>query len=268
MESVPALAGGPALQFMIHLVSDTSCLIDRLFHGKNEARDGLVGQVIETDFFQRNRTDPIPTSGFTQVGVTLPGVDQNDGNLRGVAVSLPDHFGGGAELFRGAGDRGGRAQSAEFEFEHGRRFASGKGDGIQLPETVPTPKLISMFRVLVTENASFSQMKVTGEDGADSELCGEADDGEGRRLDPDLALPLALAATAKGKALRPAEVFGIIVGNEIDLAVIGGRMGVGVGIQRGEFPGFFAPTTQQTPALQRAKARVPDQNHSPLPENL
>jgi hypothetical protein len=126
-----------------------------------------------------------------------------------------------------------------------------------------------MFRVLVTKNATFSQMEVSGEDGANSELCGKADDGQGSWLDSNFAFALALPATAKGKAFRPAEVLGIIIGNEIDFAVIGrSRVGMRMGIQRDDFPGFFAPTTQQRPALQRARARVPDQNQSPPAENL
>ena len=45
-------------------------------------------------------------------------------------------------------------------------------------------------------------------------------------------------------------------------------MRMGVGVQRDDFSGFLAPTTQQSPALQRARARVPDQNHSPWAENF
>jgi hypothetical protein len=70
-----------------------------------------------------------------------------------------------------------------------------------------------MFRVLVTKNATFSQMEVSGEDGANSELCGKADDGQGSWLDSNFAFALALPATAKGKAFRPAEVFGVVVGD-------------------------------------------------------
>jgi hypothetical protein len=66
----------------------------------------LIGQVIETDFFKGNRTDPIPTSGFAEIRMAFPCMNKNDSNLWGVAISLADHLCGGAELFRGAGDGG------------------------------------------------------------------------------------------------------------------------------------------------------------------
>ena len=58
LESVFAFAGGTTFQFMIHLVSDPTSFINRFFHRENKAWNGLVGQVIETDFFQRNRGGP------------------------------------------------------------------------------------------------------------------------------------------------------------------------------------------------------------------
>jgi hypothetical protein len=65
LESVFAFAGGTTFQFMIHLVSDPTSFINRFFHRENKAWNGLVGQVIETDFFQRNRADPVTTSRFS-----------------------------------------------------------------------------------------------------------------------------------------------------------------------------------------------------------
>ena len=61
----------------------------------------------------------------------------------------------------------------------------------------------------------------------------------------------------------------IIVADEADFTVIGefGRL-VGVGVQEDRLSGFFAPTKQQMPALQRTRARVPDQNHSPEAANF
>ncbi len=130
-----------------------------------------------------------------------------------------------------------------------------------------------MLGVLITENALFTKMEVAGEDGTNTELRRKTDDGEGGWFDTNFAFALAFAATPKGKAFRPAEVLGVVVGDEVDLAVIGGGMGrmgggMGRGIQRDDFSGFLAPTRQQIPALQRARATAPDQNHSPPAENF
>jgi hypothetical protein len=42
LEAVFALAGGPSLQLVIHLMSDSSGFFNRLFHGKNKTGDGLI----------------------------------------------------------------------------------------------------------------------------------------------------------------------------------------------------------------------------------
>lgn len=108
---------------------------------------------------------------------------------------------------------------------------------------------------------------MAGEDGADSEFGGKADNGKSGGFNADFALALAFPATAKGKAFRPTKIFGIVVGNECNLAVVGrrerGGARMGMRVQDFCFSGFLAPTRQQRPALQRARARVPDQNHSP-----
>jgi hypothetical protein len=39
-----------------------------------------------------------------------------------------------------------------------------------------------MFGILISNNAVFPQLKVAGKDGSDTELGGEADDGEGGGL--------------------------------------------------------------------------------------
>jgi hypothetical protein len=68
----------------------------------------LIGQVIETDFFQGNRADSISASGFAEIRLAFAGMNEDDGNFWGVAISLPDHLCGGAKLFCGAGyGRGG-----------------------------------------------------------------------------------------------------------------------------------------------------------------
>ena len=41
--AVLALAGRAFFQLLIHLVSDPASLLDRLLHGKNKTRDGLIG---------------------------------------------------------------------------------------------------------------------------------------------------------------------------------------------------------------------------------
>ena len=63
----------------------------------------------------------------------------------------------------------------------------------------------------------------------------------------------------------------VIVADEADFSVIGefGRLvGMRLRVQEDRFSGFFAPTRQQMPALQRTRARVPDQNHSPQAANF
>ncbi len=63
----------------------------------------------------------------------------------------------------------------------------------------------------------------------------------------------------------------VVVTDEADFAVIGefGRLvRMRLRVQEDRPSGFFAPTRQQIPALQRTRARVPDQNHSPQAENF
>ena len=76
-------------------------------------------------------------------------------------------------------------------------------------------------------------------------------------------------SAAEGKTFRPAEVVVVIVADEADFTVIGEfeRL-VRVRVQEDRLSGFFAPTRQQMPALQRTRARVPDQNHSPQAANF
>jgi hypothetical protein len=61
----------------------------------------------------------------------------------------------------------------------------------------------------------------------------------------------------------------VIVADEADFTVIGEfwRL-VRMRVQEDRLSGFFAPTKQQMPALQRTRARVPDQNHSPQAANF
>ena len=99
-----------------------------------------------------------------------------------------------------------------------------------------------------------------------------ADDREGGRFNSNFAFALAFPTTPKSKAFGPTKIFGIVEGNEVDFSVIGqrgwGGVGVGVRVQKFVFSGFFAPTTQQIPALQRARAKAPGQNHCPPVTNF
>jgi len=88
-----------------------------------------------------------------------------------------------------------------------------------------------MFGILISNNAVFPQLKVAGKDGADTELRGEADNGEGGRLDSLFSRALSFLSAAEGKTFRPAEVVVVVVADEADFSVIGEfgsglRMGV------------------------------------------
>jgi hypothetical protein len=86
------LAGRPAFEFVIYLVTDPARLINGFLHRENEAWDGLIGQVIQTDFLQRNGAYPVSAAGFAEIRMAFPGVDQYHGDFGGVAVALSDHF--------------------------------------------------------------------------------------------------------------------------------------------------------------------------------
>jgi hypothetical protein len=82
---------------------------------------------------------------------------------------------------------------------------------------------------------------------------------------------LSFLAAPEGKPFRPAEVVTVVVTDEFHLAVIRGwcrGMRMGMRRQGDYFLGFWAPTRQQMPALQRARARVPDQNQASPVENF
>ena len=78
-----------------------------------------------------------------------------------------------------------------------------------------------MFGILISNNAVFTQLKVAGKDGADTELRGEADDGECGRLNSFFSRALSFLSAAEGKTFRPAEVVMVVVADEADFAVIG-----------------------------------------------
>ena len=92
--------------------------------------------------------------------------------------------------------------------------------------------VVVVFGVLVSQDATIPKVKVAGENGANAELCGKADDREGGRFDSNFAFALAFPATPKSKAFGPTKIFGIVEGNEVDFSVVGQRGwgGVRVGV--------------------------------------
>ena len=267
-DAVLALAGGPFFELLVHFVADPAGFFNGLLHGEDKTGNGLIGEVGQRSALEPGRPNTKTSTWFAEVGMTLPCMNQNNGHFGGVSISLADHLGGRAELFGGPGDGGSRSQSAEFEFKNGSGLVPGKGHGIQFPKTVSSPMLVPVLRILVADDPPIPQMEVAGEDGTNPNFCSCADNREGSGLDPDFSRALSFPAATKGKALRPALIFPIIITDQIYLSVIRSRgWGVGMRVQD-RVSGFLAPTTQQRPALQRARARVPDQNHSPPAENF
>jgi len=267
-DTVLALAGGSFFELLVHFVADAASLLDRLLHGEDETGNGLFGEMGQRGALKPGGSDAEPPPGLAQVGVAFARMNQNNRNLGGMAISLTDHLCSRTELFSGPGNGRGGSQSAEFEFKNRGGLVTGEGDGVEFPEAVSTPKLVSVLRILVTDDPSISQVEVVGQDGANPDLCRRTDDGEGGRLNPDLPRALPFPTASEGETLRPALIFAIVITNQIHLSVVRrGRRVVRMGIQDRD-SGFLAPTTQQMPALQRTKARVPDQNHSPPAENF
>lgn len=182
--------------------------------------------------------DAEAAAGPAEIRLALPCMDQYHGHFGLMSVTLPDHFRGGAELASRTIDSGGGAQPAQFEFKDRGRTALGEGNRIQFTETVASAKVIAQFGVLVAKDASVPEFEVTGEEGTDTELRGGADDGEGGRLDADLAGAFPFPAAADSKPLRPAQVFAVAGVDELRSAVVR-HGGGGVGIQRGGFMVFW-----------------------------
>ncbi|NCZ96468.1 hypothetical protein EBZ02_04805, partial [bacterium] len=207
MNPVFSLTGGLFLQGVIHLVPDAAGLFDGLAHGKDKAGNRHLRPLLKMEPMRMVMADAIAATRFAEIRLPLAGMDQNDSHFGLVAVSLADHFGGGAKLAGGAVDGGGGAEATELELKNGGRMAVGKGNGVQLPEAVTTAQMVAEFGILVPEDAAVSEFKMPGEEGADAKFGGRADDGEGRRFNPYLAGPFPLTAAANRKTLRPAEVF-------------------------------------------------------------
>ena len=238
LDAVFAFAGGPLFQGVVDLVPDPAGLLHGLSHGKDETGNGHFRPLLQVEAVGRMVANAVAAAGFTEIGVTFARMDEDNGHLGLVSVTLADHLGGGAQLAGRAIDRGGGAKSAQFEFKDCRGMTVGKGDGIELAETVTAAEVIAQFRILVTEDAPVPEVEVSGEKGADAKLGGGTDDGQGGGLDADLAGAFPLPAAADGEALGPAEVFAIVGVDEFRFAII--RRGTGgVGIQVNPFLRFF-----------------------------
>jgi len=222
LDAVFTLAGGPFFEGMIDLVADPAGLLDGFPHGKDEAGDGHLRPLLQVQTMGMVLSDAIAAAGFSEVGLTFPGVNEDDGHLRLVAVALPDHLGGGAKLSGGPVDGRGGAKAAELKFEDGGRMAVGKGDGIQFPKAVTTAKVVSEFRILVAKDAAVSELEMAGKEGTDTKFGGGTNDRKGGGLDADLAGALPFPSAADGKALRPTEVFTVVGMDQFWFSVIGG----------------------------------------------
>ena len=102
LDPMLAFPGGPFFQGVIDLMTDPAGLLHGLPHGKNQTGDRCLRPLLEVQAMGLMRTDTITAAGFAEVGMTLAGMNQHHGHLGLVAVSLSDHFGGGAELAGGA----------------------------------------------------------------------------------------------------------------------------------------------------------------------
>jgi hypothetical protein len=73
--------------------------------------------------------------------------------------------------------------------------------------------MVVVLWVLVSQDATIAEVKVAGENGADTEFRGKTDDREGGGFDANFTFALAFPTATEGKAFRPAEVFGVVVGD-------------------------------------------------------
>jgi len=251
LDSVFALACGPFFQGVVDFVTDPTRLFHGFAHGKDETGDGHFGPLLQMKPMSLVVANAIAAAGFAEIGLALAGVDEDDSHLGLVTITLADHLGGRAQLAGRAIDGGGGAQSAQFEFEDCRGMTMGKGDGIKFAEAMAAAKVIAQFRVLVTEDAAIPELEMAGEEGANTELGGGADDGKGGGFDSHLTGAFPLASAADGKAFGPAEVFTVVGVDEFRFAVVRGGGG-GVGIQAKSFSFFW-----RRPHSRRRRCREP-----------
>ena len=238
LDPVFTFAGGPLFQRVVDLVPDPAGLLHGLSHGKDETGNGHLRPLLQVEAVGRMVANAVAAAGFTEIGVTFARMNEDNGHLGLVSVTLADHLGGGPQLAGRAIDRGGGAKSAQFEFKDCRGMAVGEGDGVQLPEAVAAAEVVTQLRILISEDTPVPEFEMAGEKGADTELGRSTDDGEGGGLNADLARPLPFPSTADGEAFGPTQVFPVVGVDELGFAVIGGRRG-GVRVQTKAFRVFW-----------------------------
>ena len=101
-DTMPAFAGSPFLQFVVNHMADAAGLLNGLLHGKNKAGNRLIGEMVQGRTLETGGADAKTSPGFTEIGKSLAGVNEDDGHFGSVAVSLADHLRRRAELFGGA----------------------------------------------------------------------------------------------------------------------------------------------------------------------
>jgi len=251
LDSVFALACGPFFQGVVDFVTDPTCLFHGFAHGKDETGDGHFGPLLQMKPMSLVVANAIAAAGFAEIGLALAGVDEDDSDLGLVTITLADHLGGRAQLAGRAIDGGGGAKPAQFELKDCRGMTMRKGDGIKLAESVAAAKVIAKFRVLVTEDAPVPEFEMTGEEGANAELGGGADDGKGGGFDSHLTGAFPLASAADGETLGPAEVFAVVRVDEFRFAIIW-RRGGGRRVQADPFTAFW-----RRPGSRRRRCKEP-----------
>jgi hypothetical protein len=112
LDPVFAFPGGTFFQRMIHRMANPACLLNSFAHGEDQAGDRVVRPLLQVKALGRMVADPVATPGFAEVGMAIPGVNQDDGHLGLVSVTLADHFGGRPELAGSTVDGGDGAQTA------------------------------------------------------------------------------------------------------------------------------------------------------------
>ena len=94
LDTVFALARGSFLEGVIHAVADPAGLLDSLLHGKNQTRDGHLRPLRKVKAVGGMRPNSIPPPRFSQIRLTFTGMNEHNGHLGLMAVTLPDHLSG------------------------------------------------------------------------------------------------------------------------------------------------------------------------------
>lgn len=107
MNAVFAFAGGALFQGVVDLVTDPTRLLHGFAHGKDQAGDRHLGPLRQVETVDGMVTDAVAAAGFAEIRMTFARMDEHNGHLGLMTVTLPDHFGGGAQLSGGTVDGGG-----------------------------------------------------------------------------------------------------------------------------------------------------------------